>query len=583
MIARVLGSESPGPGIRFCSVWLLVLITVLGALGCGPPPARPARDVPSDGMDLVENVPDNYAEETDEKKSLSYEQLRNTFEGALSPSARAVLRHDPRLDHVAGLIAFPYVRHNEIPVSSLIQWYFWKHGCVDHFAGYATWGAAGAGANGDLDQKLTTYASTEIAGKEPLSYGIARFKSNDSPWWGQAVIFGRRPVQLQPLPKVYKPGQQINIELRLRDEYAEPRLYMDEPGGGVTEQTVPEVKPTDKEGSDVPPSSNPTYRISVAAPSKPGRYFIEITAREPLHLATDPNNPWRRSVLWVPIYVGIREPSSPDSFIRNPDPNPPPEQWLSEIVAGYDKARSALQLPPLQQHGQLTRFAQDRSIEAGDAPVDLPPDPKLSEKVLAAGLPPNRYYQTQGSFERLSEHIQLTLLRPASRFHLVSKTAPWIGIGIAPVTHDARGIEESAVVEYTVQPVETLDVSQTRKRVEDRLNALRSAGAGGSYAASADFTAAAQSFAESVCKGARAPENTEKAWEEVRKKVVDVGEGSSVYLSTYDLSEDSIDRMARKIESSADHVAIGVCQGDLTGMPQGTFAVILSYAARKKK
>ncbi len=53
-----------------------------------------------------------------------------------------------------------------------------------------------------------------------------------------------------------------------------------------------------------------------------------------------PENPWRRTCFWVPVYVGVPEPTAPDAFVRAPAPNPTDvTTWGARIVEGYNEAR----------------------------------------------------------------------------------------------------------------------------------------------------------------------------------------------------------------------------------------------------
>jgi len=566
-----------------------VLALLSGAVGCGPafPPPESARDLPRYSESISRYTTDDYAEESDESKSLSYDQLRSTFEGALPGDTLSFIRHEPRLDRVAALIALARVWDYKLPVSSLIRWYLWKEGCIVQYAGYVTWSAAGSEGATTLSNALVEYAATEVHTTEPLSYGIYQFHSTEDPRivWGQAVVFGRRLVGMKPLRKRYLPGDPLDIELRFLDDYTDPQLYVDDVGGGALEWPIPRLSTERDTNSSARVPSKPVYALRRQVPAQPGRYFIEVTAREPFRAGTEPDNQWRRSVLWVPIYVGVNEPTAPDDFIKAPSDNPEIGQWIPTILAAYDKARRDFKLAPLRHHPGLEGLAQSRSRKAGDEELEPPPDSELGSKILGLGLPANKYYQTQGTFEFLSEHIKLSLMRPATRFHLMSNGAPWIGIGIAPKEpekhqkHDS--VTESAIIEYTVQPVAKIDDEDVKRRILEGFDATRKSARLGVYQRDPKLSAAAQAFAGRVCKGTQRPDETNKAWDGVDATVKGVKGNGSVYLTSYDISEADIERIRTKIDAAATRVGVGVCQGDLPGRPQATYIVLLYGGASR--
>lgn len=569
----------------------VLFMLLLGSIGCATAPSRPplqsARTLPSGAEYITKLAYNDYGEEWDDTKSIAADHVRNTFEGALSSRSRASIRHDSRLDQVAALLSLARVWDGAVPVSSLIRWYFWRQGCIHQYVGHVTWSAAGPEGSTILSEALQKYAA-EMDITESTSYGVYSFYNeeqyNGRPRlvWGQAVVFARRMLRMKPLPKKYPVSAPIELEFQFVDDFFDPQFYIDELDGKVLEQAIPQMPaPPNTSGQSVAPRA--TFSIHYQAPERPGRYFIEVTAREPLRMATDKDNPWRRSVLWLPIYVGIDEPQVPDDFIQKPLPNPEYGEWIPTILAAYNKVRAEHGLPPIKPHAGLRELAQVRSVKAGDASIELPPDSKLAEKIRRAGLPANQYYQTQGTFERLSEHIKLSLLRPASRFRIMSQDPPWIGLGIAPVTTNPKNIHENAVVTYTVQPVDKLDVEIFKKRILEGLRRARKGAGLLTYQSDANLSAAAQTFADSVCKGTYLPTETSKAWDLVEPKIRARVMMGSLQVQSYEVSNGTIEGIYGKIDAFADHLAVGACQGDLPGRPQATYTLILYYGASKSQ
>jgi hypothetical protein len=555
----------------------MALLLGLIALGCSSPAAKSARDLPYGGAYMLQKAPHDYAEETDESKSLSTEQLRITFENAIPANRRASIRHEPRLDQVAGLIALTYVNgvfgeqdsKHRPPARSLVQWYFWREGSVDAYAGYGIWAGKGAEAFPRLDEELEEYARTSLTSTDPMAYGIARFSSKDDDSVGQAIVFGRRQMKPSPFQKMYHGGDSVEIEFQLLDDYKDPTFYMSTGPTSVLEQPATETE-KDKH----------TFSVRCQAPSKPGRYFIEVTAVEPLRQATDPRHPWRRSLLWVPIYVDVPETPDPDNFIRYPAADPE-ENLVQAVLDTYDAERRAQHLDALQRSTKLAQLAQDRSIAAGDAALELPPDPDLAHKLIVAGLPAHDHYQSQGKFEFLSEYIRLSLLHPANRGHLLKAEAPWVGVGIAPASESPDHVRERALVEYIVQPVGKIDVDKVKDHTEERANTVLHRAKKNRFLRDGELSRLAQTFAEDVCHGVRKPADSRVVWEQAQKQGLKIRDGSGFSLIGYDFPDRSIDDMVSKIDSSATHLAMGMCQGKLPDWPDGAYLLVLHHGSKK--
>jgi hypothetical protein len=426
-----------------------LLVVSIGFMGCSVP--LPGVRV----LSAVANAPhaqvrSNYAV-ADATSSSSDESLRKTFESALPDDVRASMRWDPSLDCVAGDMALVSAEYHRSVATSLTSWLFWKCGVVSQydwvFYGYDPTGATTKQGQEQLDEQIRSYAGRLRRGREPRSYGIARFYSRTANIGaGQAFVIAREPVTVKTFPKVYAPGAKLIINAQLRSAYTEPVLYMDMGKGDVQDRPLV-------------PVGGGSIEATLSVPSAPGRYFIEIMAREPVDRAADPHNPWRRSLLLTPIYVAASpsepaEPATPDDFvIRNPAPNDrDPTTWKDTILRAYNAERDRHGRRALAVTAQVTSIAQEHSVDVADSEQELPPDAKLRDKLGKAGLHGMSYLESYGSFEFVSEYIKLELLRPAVRKALLAPETSLAAIGITPRAQRDGYPQNFAVVEYLIGP-----------------------------------------------------------------------------------------------------------------------------------
>ncbi len=109
--------------------------------------------------------------------------------------------------------------------------------------------------------------------------------------------------------------------------------------------------------------------LKLAAPTEPGRHFLEIISEDPAAVEEDEDEYWNHSLLMLPIYVGIEEPTLPDEMIRQPPVNPPERKdWPARILELYNRARlakvilAAAQIPSLLLHGVTLQKDSQRSV-----------------------------------------------------------------------------------------------------------------------------------------------------------------------------------------------------------------------------
>jgi hypothetical protein len=530
---------------------------------CAAPKVGPAHALSPKAGALLANAPASYAPEAGKIPSSPEQQrIRAAFENAVPPPARATLQHEPALDLVATTVAEMIAGEQQAPSHALVQWLFWRCGAASRYARIEALTAQGVD---DLDLQSADLAGKIQASVYPEAYGLARVSHGSS--GAQVLVIGRRPLQIDPLPKAYAPGAEVTLKVKPLDAFGELMLHADDGEGGVARERLTAA-------------ADGTFSITRKAPSKPGRYFIEVTGLDPRTLAAMPENPWRRSLFWVPIYVGVPEPTVPDDFMRAPSPNPADlTTWGTKIVEGYNEARVKQGKKPAATDGRLTALVQERSGLVSRAGREPPPEVVLADKLAASGYPPHDYDEFTGRLDSISDYLRLRLLEPAARQRLLSAEAPVVGVGLSARAPNAKGEFDFVVVEDVVDAVARLDPARDKPRVLAALDAFQTAEGRPAFKHDDDVAKAVQGFADEVCRGSKRGNQMKPLVDKARG----IGEkfhqwATPVWRAGYDYprwQETSL--LAKSKEAPLTHVEVGLCQGDLPGKPGGSYVVVVPY------
>lgn len=422
--------------------WLRIVATALlislplSLAGCATSLGR-VRNISSAARAKLANAPSFYHPPAAVRASAETQRLRGVFEGALSPGSGALLRREAALDLVAAVIAEMYSDERETPTDALAQWLFWRSGATSTYSRVRVSWALRGDTSGRLDADAVEIARG-LDPTTPTTYGVARFSVGRTA--AQAIVLGHAPVEVDAFQKAYAPGAPLTLRMRPFDGYTRFVLLVDTEGGGVLEEPMER-------------RADGSFFISRAMPTRPGRYFVEVRAQIPREVAADPDRPWQRTVLWVPLYVGIPEPVSPDDWITTPEPAPAdPSAWAPWVVHHYDAERRKHGKRPLDVDIRLTAMANVRARELRKAGVESPPDPHVQRKLRGVGISYKRYHQSHSRFEELSEHVHMSLLHPSARDRLVFQDRLMIGLGFHARKPNSWGRVKYDVVEYTVVP-----------------------------------------------------------------------------------------------------------------------------------
>jgi hypothetical protein len=293
-----------------------------------------------------------------------------------------------------------------------------------------------------------------------------------------------------------------------------------------------------------------------------------------------PENPWRRTLFWVPIYVGVAEPTAPDDVVRTPSASPADATtWAARILDGYDEARVKAGKPPLARDGRLAALAQERSGVVARAGREPPPDVVLADKLAAAGFPPHDYDAFETRLDAVADYVHQRLLVPSVRMRIVGAAALAVGLGLTPSAPNAKGEVDYTLVEHDVDPVVPFDLTRDRAKVAEALDALQKAEGRPAYLHDADVGKVVQAFADEVCSGAKRPNQMKP----LNDKARGVGDkyhqwGTPVWRAGYDYTRwQEASLFARAKDPALPYAEVGLCQGDLPGKPRGSYVVAIQY------
>jgi hypothetical protein len=553
---------SPSPQSPLPRLALALLAGSLSVTACAAPRVGPARDVSPKAAPLLAHAPTVYGPDSAQAAAADAQaRVRVNFENALLPAAKATLGHDAALDIVASVAAEMVSADQQAPSQALLSWLFWRAGAVSSLSRVLVMTTSGVD---DLDLQTADLAAKIQASVYPEAFGMAR-SSTGRP--AQVIVFGRRLLAVDPLPKSYAPGAPVTVKVKPLDAFTELSLLADDEGGGVAEVKMS----LQADGS---------FTATRPAPAKPGRYFLEVTGLDPRTLQSMPENPWRRSLLWVPVYVGVPEPTAPDDAFRASGPNPADgTAWGAKILDLYDEARQKAGKPPIQRDGRLSSLAVERSGVVARAGREPPPEVVRADKLAAAGFPPHDYDAAEARVDSVADYVHLRLLEPFARRRLLGADTLVAGVGLTPNAPNAKGEVDYTAVDAEVDPVARLDPARDRPRVHAALDALQTAEGRAAYKHDEDVAKVVQQFADEVCRGEKRPNQIKPLVDKARG----VGEkyrswGNPVWRAGYDYGRwAEVSLFSKSKEPPLPYAEIGLCQGVLPGKPGGSYAVVIQY------
>jgi hypothetical protein len=406
------------------------------ALGCSGASPELAGTLSDRAAGVLAHAPDMYAPTGASPANPETESLRAQFEGALDLVTRQKIAHDPALDLVAAAVAEETSDHGVAPSRALHQWLFWRSGSTAIFessnAGWVGRGNSGrrsAGAAramlGSLDEwaKAAAGHANALPGRG-LVYGLSRV--TEGRVTSQAVVFGTAVFDTAPLPKTYAPGATLTMRLGPRHPIRDGRFLFDR-GAAIDEQ---------------PLLAGPDGALTIAypLPAVPGRYFVQIQGPAPV----------RRTLLFLPIQVGVPEPTRPDAFIEHPPPAPQaPATWQAWLAARYDAERARVGRSPVELSDVLGALATTRSATySATRRLAREEHAEIAAQLGADGAPVVEQVLVASSGSEPLFH----LLEPAVRQRVVFGARVLLGASASPLPAAPGFPPVVALVEETVVP-----------------------------------------------------------------------------------------------------------------------------------
>lgn len=543
---------------------ILLVSASCALLQCGSGGGARTGALSPEALALLSPAPSSYGDEASIKPQPDTRRMVSAFEGALTPTAKPTFTHDATLDLAAAVIAASAGERGERPPRAVAQWMLWKAGSTALYARADV--AIGEGSAGE--QQLN-FRIVELAGRlqtaaVPQAFGLARVSRGGS--IVQAIVLAHRPATVDPFPKAPAPGSAITLKIKPVGAYTDLVVHADGEGSAVRDVRMTAAQ----DGS---------FSASVPVPSTPGRYFVEVSAVDVRASAAAPENPLRRPVAWAPIYAGIPEASAPDPDLMTPPSPAPAAGYAQAIVALYDAARAKAGKKPLAPEGRVTALAQKHANAAAIAERELGLSPTLADDLAAAGAPPHDYAGVNDNFDSAAAHVALGLLSPSWRRRMLGADTLVLGVGTSARAPDAQGAEH-AIVAIAVEPAPRFDAARDVPKVFAALDAQRTADGQKPFGRDEDITKMVQGFANEVCQGQRKPGQT--------KTLIDrtAAFGSSKYKQWssswrvgYDIQRwQETSALANVKDPPLPFVAVGACQGEISGKTGAIYLVVLQYS-----
>ena len=195
----------PSTSIRHLARLVLPLLACSASfVACAAPRVGPARDVSQKAAPILARAPTVYGPDTAQAPAADAQaRVRGAFESSLPPAAKATLGHEAALDVVASVVAEMVSTDQQAPSQALIEWLCWRAGAVTRVTRVVVMTTTGVD---DLDLQTSDYAGKLQASVYPEAFGLARSSAGRP---AQAIVFSRRPLAVDPLPKSYAPGAPI--------------------------------------------------------------------------------------------------------------------------------------------------------------------------------------------------------------------------------------------------------------------------------------------------------------------------------------------------------------------------------------
>ncbi len=347
----------------------------------------------------------------------SSELVQKVFDAARKDT-RSLLVHDPRLDAVAEACAEIYARRKAWPSSQTMKWLMWKVGVVAQRVNGRFSRREGKLKTRRIDKRLRQDAAGLTADGETLIFGVARVSFGGS--LSQALVYARRPLALDPLPKRHQPGSQVTLSGVLDEAHGKLRVAVSRDLGKVQKLNL-----TLGQGR--------RFEHTMTLPETPGAYFVELRAGR-----SEDARGQRRQVAMFPLYVGVDEPESFE--LATPLAQAPKDKdaWQRTVVQVYNAERARFGLPPLQVEPALRDYVMSEvdRLRAGHKLSNMT---EATARVEQAGVKVGHHLWRGGTEAKLQVFLWENLQTPTVRSILLDPTPPVFAVAFAAARDQTDG------------------------------------------------------------------------------------------------------------------------------------------------
>jgi uncharacterized protein YkwD len=278
-------------------------------------------------------------------------------------------------------------------------------------ASQAQWGLHHFGFAGEL----VSFATFKFAARWAWHHQLARESNLPITRYGvrvssdgqlATVVLGRLELDLQPIPRILKPGESVVLTGRLGSRFSSSRVYLAKPDGSVEERDLPDQ------------DLNATFTLTT-----PGKYRLEVMgdgAPGPVVLVN------------LPLHVGVPEPSP----ARIDGTSLSPEESKARLFVLLNQARQRAGQTFVESDAELEERALSHSVDMTQGNFFGHVSPTLGtleERVRQAKLGLTALGELVGAGNNPEAVHDALLESPGHRAIMLRSGFTHVGIGVVPI------------------------------------------------------------------------------------------------------------------------------------------------------
>jgi len=456
------------------------------------------------------------------------------------------------LDAVAKAVGEPCAMHDGTPPpATWSTWLAWRVGVP------AEWVSARCAVVANPKKEPSIKILVDAAEKEvPPGEGavVTGSQKMKTPTGGlvQVAVAARLPATVDALPKSVEPGKTFPLQGTLRVPAVDATVYLDQPGRGVWHR-----------GLVIGPDGS--FKADVPVPGIRGVYYLEVRIRETSGSASS-------SVLFLPVYVGVPEPSYPDNWLADGLQSNPAFDPATRVLQALNTERRQQDLAPMVTDARVVAVANEiTGLGAGS---------DIRKPLESGGVP---YISADTAWMRgptPEVAVKWSLLHPGFRSLVLDQDVTRTAVA---ETAEATGRAWMALL---VAPIGALDPAVEAHRLYVAANDYRMGNGQIPFHENQEMNAIARDAAIAACQGATRYDDTAAVGRlfESRGATLD---GKDIDLSVFTIVQGYVDDMAVRpfrdvlVDPRWDTLAVGTCQGDMPDHPGAELAVFVALGVKK--